>query len=331
MVQDQPATACPQLLLTFSALQSLLLTAQDIEGFLTEVAKLAAGVAHPAASCGITIRRHGQPLTVASSDARAEQVDQAQYGAGAGPCLDSLETGAIIDVPDLTADTRWTDFRHQALAHGIRSSVSIPLSIDGSTVGALNLYGPQPHAFDQATRQHAEAFATQAATALTQHLGYEKHDPAGAGSGNIRNGSRSKTVLTEARDAWDALKRDAEGREASGARCGRGRRPLRALGPAFKTYRKFSPGEPGRHEPGRCPAQMRDPRSKSTSRWCRTQIEARFREQWRGRRSRQTGRTGPESGPAPSQGPWLTPTGHSKPIAQNVLITPRQPRCARPA
>jgi putative transposase len=32
---------------------------------------------------------------------------------------------------------------------------------------------------------------------LTEHLGYEKHDPAGAGSGNVRNGTRSKTVLTE--------------------------------------------------------------------------------------------------------------------------------------
>src|SRR3954449_10942037 len=32
---------------------------------------------------------------------------------------------------------------------------------------------------------------------MTEHLGYEKHDPAGAGSGNIRNGNRSKTVLTE--------------------------------------------------------------------------------------------------------------------------------------
>jgi putative transposase len=33
---------------------------------------------------------------------------------------------------------------------------------------------------------------------MTEHLGYEKHDLAGAGSGNIRNGSRSKTVLTDA-------------------------------------------------------------------------------------------------------------------------------------
>ena len=33
---------------------------------------------------------------------------------------------------------------------------------------------------------------------MTEHLGYEKHDPAGAGTGNIRNGTRAKTVLTEA-------------------------------------------------------------------------------------------------------------------------------------
>ena len=30
-----------------------------------------------------------------------------------------------------------------------------------------------------------------------EHLGYEKHELAGAGTANIRNGSRSKTVLTE--------------------------------------------------------------------------------------------------------------------------------------
>ena len=32
---------------------------------------------------------------------------------------------------------------------------------------------------------------------MTGHLGYEKNDPAGAGSGNIRNGIRAKTVLTD--------------------------------------------------------------------------------------------------------------------------------------
>ena len=32
---------------------------------------------------------------------------------------------------------------------------------------------------------------------MVEHLGYEKHDPAGAGTGNIRNGTRAKTVLTD--------------------------------------------------------------------------------------------------------------------------------------
>ena len=32
---------------------------------------------------------------------------------------------------------------------------------------------------------------------MTDHLGYERHDPAGRNSGNSRNGSRTKTVLTD--------------------------------------------------------------------------------------------------------------------------------------
>jgi transposase-like protein len=31
---------------------------------------------------------------------------------------------------------------------------------------------------------------------MTDHLGYEKHDPAGIGAGNIRNGTRAKTVVS---------------------------------------------------------------------------------------------------------------------------------------
>lgn len=32
---------------------------------------------------------------------------------------------------------------------------------------------------------------------MSEHLGYDKHDPAGRGSGNSRNGTRAKTVFTE--------------------------------------------------------------------------------------------------------------------------------------
>ena len=32
---------------------------------------------------------------------------------------------------------------------------------------------------------------------MTEHLGYDKHDAAGRGSGNSRNDTRAKTVFTE--------------------------------------------------------------------------------------------------------------------------------------
>ena len=46
---------------------------------------------------------------------------------------------------------------------------------------------------------------------LTHHLGYEKNDPAGRGSGNSRNGHSSKTVLDEDGPLDLAVPRDRAG------------------------------------------------------------------------------------------------------------------------
>ncbi|WP_372448610.1 IS256 family transposase [Streptomyces durocortorensis] len=46
---------------------------------------------------------------------------------------------------------------------------------------------------------------------ITDHLGYDKHDPAGQNSGNSRNGTRAKTVLTDVGPVEIAVPRDREG------------------------------------------------------------------------------------------------------------------------
>jgi putative transposase len=46
---------------------------------------------------------------------------------------------------------------------------------------------------------------------LTEHLGYDKHDPAGHGSGNSRNGTSAKTVLTEVGPVALEVPRDRAG------------------------------------------------------------------------------------------------------------------------
>ena len=46
---------------------------------------------------------------------------------------------------------------------------------------------------------------------MTGHLGYDKHDPAGRGSGNSRNGTTGKTVLTDVGAVDLAVPRDRDG------------------------------------------------------------------------------------------------------------------------
>ncbi|MET8893544.1 IS256 family transposase [Streptomyces albogriseolus] len=46
---------------------------------------------------------------------------------------------------------------------------------------------------------------------ITDHLGYDKHDPAGKNGGNSRNGTRAKTVLTDVGPVQIAVPRDREG------------------------------------------------------------------------------------------------------------------------
>ncbi len=76
---------------------SLLVGTHSVEGFLTDLAQVAARTLD--VSCELRLRRGRFPLTVVSSDARAAAVDDAQCGLGQGPCLRSLETGEIVSVP----------------------------------------------------------------------------------------------------------------------------------------------------------------------------------------------------------------------------------------
>ncbi|TDD67430.1 ANTAR domain-containing protein [Jiangella aurantiaca] len=159
-----------------SAVQNLLLDAPRVEQFLTELAKLAADVVEPPASCGITTSYDGQPRTIVSSDPRAAQVDEGQYAGGWGPCVHSLATGEVVEIADQESDPRWPEYRVHAIALGVRSSLSLPLSVNGEVVGAMNLYDfDEPEAFDIQNRRRAETFAAQASTALTLAL-RQAHD-----------------------------------------------------------------------------------------------------------------------------------------------------------
>ena len=130
-------------------LAELLLSTASVEEFLADLAQLAAQSMTAPVSCGITFQRDHASLTVASSDHLAAAVDEVQYGQNDGPCLEAMRTGVMVSVPDVASEHRWGSYPAHAAAHGVGSSLSLPLAAAGRNVGAMNLFSIRPHAFDQ--------------------------------------------------------------------------------------------------------------------------------------------------------------------------------------
>jgi GAF domain-containing protein len=144
----------------------VLLGTESIDGFLRELAVLAARELGEGLSCGITLQPDGRPLTVASSGTNASHLDELQYGLDQGPCLTALRTGQQIRIDDLRSDQRWQKYAVRAMASGVRSSLSTPLITQNGPVGAFNLYSAQPRFFGEAQTQLAERFAAEATVAV---------------------------------------------------------------------------------------------------------------------------------------------------------------------
>jgi GAF domain-containing protein len=176
-------------------LQQLLLATENISEFLEELAILTASVLPGEVFCGITVRRDHQPATVASSDARASQVDEIQYGHAQGPCLTSLDNGVVVLIEDLVDDDRWSAYQVPALAHGVRSSLSLPLQSDGQVLGALNIYATEPHAFGQHEQLAAGRFAEEMSRALALAVRLAERTEM---SQHLQNALASRAVIDQA-------------------------------------------------------------------------------------------------------------------------------------
>ncbi len=147
-------------------LKGVLLGTESVDDFLLDLAVRAARELGGDLSCGIILQPRDRPPTVASSDVTAAQVDEVQYSLYRGPCLHSIRTGEHVRIDDLVFDQRWWEYAVRALARGVRSLLSIPVSAQGDPVGSINLYSDRPGFFDDAQTQRAEQFAADATDAI---------------------------------------------------------------------------------------------------------------------------------------------------------------------
>ena len=163
---DTPVTA------SLAALSRFFVGDGTVMETLDRVLKLTVEAVPVAEMVGITMLVEGRQRTAVFTDPEAVEIDQAQYDTGEGPCLEAFREGEITEIEATSDPGRWREFRQTAAAHGIGSTLSFPLRVDTTAVGALNFYSRTERAFTDDDRQTGSLFAAQAAIVLANTQAY---------------------------------------------------------------------------------------------------------------------------------------------------------------
>jgi GAF domain-containing protein len=130
------------------ALSQVVLVDRTLTEVLTDITSIAARWIPGAESTSITLLRGDKAFTAAHSGEMALAADELQYEHGYGPCMDAGRGGVTLRVDDMRTETRWPDYAaHVVTTTPVRSSLSVPLPYQGSSIGALNIYSTQVAAF----------------------------------------------------------------------------------------------------------------------------------------------------------------------------------------
>src|SRR6201996_3168560 len=106
------------------------------------------------AAAGLVEDLPGSPVTmIAGAGSASEYLDDLRLAGseesveGQGPAGRAIRTGEPWIMRDARDEPDLAPWRRRALAHGIRSSVTLPFSRDGRVVGIIKVYSGKPDAF----------------------------------------------------------------------------------------------------------------------------------------------------------------------------------------
>ena len=136
----------------------------------------------------------GAPLTAGHTDQRVLMVDEGQYTAGDGPCLQAMRSGRPVAMTLLQVAARWPHLVRSAQDVGVRSFLAVPLNVNGRPVGVLNLYSDHD-AVPEPDPDYLTVLTEYAARGLTD---YQAHQPAAVTGAALRAALAECTVVEQA-------------------------------------------------------------------------------------------------------------------------------------
>lgn len=176
-----------------------------LDELMHRIASTAKDVIGPVVEASVTFTRGDDSgWTAASTGPLATALDDAQYALGHGPCMDAGSGGTLLYIDDLAGDDRYRQYGPIAAEAGARSSLSVPLPVQGNILAALNLYATEPGAFSDEDVELAEAIAAQAAVAVANAVRYGSATKLAA---DLQESMASRAVIEQAKGIVMATQR----------------------------------------------------------------------------------------------------------------------------
>ena len=203
------------------ALSQFVVSKTSMGETLLRVSQITTDALPAADMAGITLLgADGKPTTGIFTDPEAPEVDAAQYASGRGPCLDSWRLQTVIRLDDLDAAGAYPEFVAAARAHGVQSSLSLPLMAGEDAAGALNLYSRTAKRFTDDDERTGILLAGAAAIVLVNASAYWQ---ASQLSEQLSQAMQSRAVIEQAKgilmartphlnadDAFDLLRKASQ-------------------------------------------------------------------------------------------------------------------------
>jgi GAF domain-containing protein len=183
----------------------VVLADRELGDVLTDITVIAASGVPGAESVSTTLLRDDKAFTGAYSSELALLADEIQYDEGYGPCMDAGRGGVVLRIDDMLTERRWPAYVARVRDSGVRSSLSVPLPYQGTSIGALNVYSGKPEAFVSpeslsAGREVAEAIAVAVVNADAHHRVTEQ-------ARNMQLAMDSRAVIEQAKGVLMAQRR----------------------------------------------------------------------------------------------------------------------------
>ena len=113
------------------------------------------------------IDREGRLRWASATDQTAQTLEDGQERLAQGPCMVAFSQRAPAAIRDISHEPQWGELGRMLVGEGICAALSVPVEVDGSAIGTLDIYSSVPWDWDDSEIATAQAYAGVVASLLT--------------------------------------------------------------------------------------------------------------------------------------------------------------------